>query len=80
MGTKSNWLLIKLVKLLAEMCKAEERLLPKLVAKFIEILSKPKAKSVEVELLKNVEVELHRIVALKLKEIKAVGLKKLRAL
>ena len=53
-GTKSNWLLIKLVKLLAEMCKAEERLLPKLVAKFIEILSKPKAKSVEVELLKAV--------------------------
>ena len=53
-NSKSNWLLIKLVKLLAEMCKAEERLMPKLVAKFTEILSRPKAKSVEVELLRAV--------------------------
>ena len=52
--TKSNWLLIKLVKLLTEMCKAEERLLSKLTAQFTDILSKPKAKSVEVELLKAV--------------------------
>ena len=36
--TKSNWLLIKLVKLLTEMCKAEERLLPKLTAQFTDIL------------------------------------------
>mmetsp|Transcript_46782 Transcript_46782/g.61881 ORF Transcript_46782/g.61881 Transcript_46782/m.61881 type:complete len:131 (+) Transcript_46782:289-681(+) len=53
-NAKSNWLLIKLVKLLTEMLKAEERLLPKLAASFTEILSKPKAKSVEVELLKAV--------------------------
>ena len=50
--TKSNWLLIKLIKLLTEMCKAEERLLPKLSAKFVEMLSAPRAKSVEFELLK----------------------------
>ena len=53
-NAKSNWLLIKLAKLLAEMCKAEERLLPKLIAKFTEILLRPKAKSVEVELIKAV--------------------------
>ena len=53
-GTKSNWLLIKLIKLLTEMCKAEERLLPKLTAKFHEMLSAPRAKSVEFELLKAV--------------------------
>lgn len=53
-GTKSNWLLIKLIKLLTEMCKAEERLLPKLTAKFREMLQAPRAKSVEFELLKAV--------------------------
>ena len=53
-GTKSNWLLIKLIKLLTEMCKAEERLLPKLTAKYREMLSAPRAKSVEFELLKAV--------------------------
>ena len=51
-NSKSNWLVIKLIKLMAEMCKAEERLMPKLKAQFIEMLSSPKAKSVEVELLK----------------------------
>jgi len=53
-GTKSNWLLIKLIKLLTEMCKAEERLLPKLTAKFREMLQAPRAKSVEFELLKSI--------------------------
>ena len=53
-GTKSNWLLIKLIKLLTDMCKAEERLLPKLTAKFREMLGAPRAKSVEFELLKAV--------------------------
>ena len=53
-SSKSNWLLIKLIKLLTEMCKAEERLLPKLTAKFIEMLSAPKAKSLELELIKSV--------------------------
>ena len=33
-NTKSNWLLIRLIKLLTEMCKAEARLLPKLSKKF----------------------------------------------
>ena len=53
-GTKSNWLLIKLIKLLTDMCKAEERLLPKMTAKFREMLGAPRAKSVEFELLKAV--------------------------
>lgn len=52
--TKSNWLLIKLIKLLTEMCKIEERLLNKLTAKFLEMLQVPKAKSVEFELIKSV--------------------------
>jgi hypothetical protein len=38
-NSKSNWLVIKLIKLMAEMCKAEERLMPKLKAQFIEMLS-----------------------------------------
>jgi len=45
-NAQSNWLLIKLIKLLTELCKAEERLLPKLAAKFTEMLSVPKAKSI----------------------------------
>ena len=53
-SSKSNWLVIKLVKLMAEMCKAEQRLLPKLKALFADMLTSPKAKSVEVELLKAV--------------------------
>jgi len=31
-SAKSNWLIIKLIKLMAEMCKVEERLLPKMTA------------------------------------------------
>ena len=53
-STKSNWLLIKLIKLLTELCRAEERLLPKLQAKYIEMMSIPKAKSVQFELIKSV--------------------------
>lgn len=53
-AAKSNWLLIKLVKLLSEMCRAEQRLQPKLTAKFLEMLQTPKAKSVEFELVKAV--------------------------
>ena len=53
-NTKSNWLLIKLIKVLTEMCKTEARLLPKLTAKYTEMLSSPKAKSVEIELLRAV--------------------------
>ena len=52
--TRSNWLLIKLIKLLTEMTKAEERLIPKLSAKFKEMLSKRQAKSIEFELIKAV--------------------------
>ena len=32
LSTKSNWLKIKLIKLLTEMCKVEQRLVPKLSA------------------------------------------------
>ena len=53
-STKSNWLLIKLIKLLTEMSKVEERLLNKLSAKFIEMMQVPKAKSIEFELIKAV--------------------------
>ena len=53
-STKSNWLLIKLIKLLTEMSKVEERLLNKLSAKFIEMIQVPKAKSIEFELIKAV--------------------------
>ena len=39
---------------LTEMFKVEDRLLPKLTAKFKEMLSAPRAKSMEFELLKAV--------------------------
>ena len=52
MSTKSNWLLIRLVKLLCEMSKVEKRLMPKLTAKFKEMLQNPLAKSVEYEIIR----------------------------
>ena len=52
MSTKSNWLLIRLVKLLCEMSKVEKRLMPKLTSKFKEMLQNPLAKSVEYEIIR----------------------------
>ena len=60
-STKSNWLLIKLIKLLTEMYKVEPRLAPKLRAKFIEMLSRPLAKSVELEVLKAAFVNFAKV-------------------
>ena len=54
MNTRSNWLLIRLIKLLCEMSKVESRLLPKLSEKFKDMLKDPLAKSVEYELIKQV--------------------------
>ena len=54
MSTRSNWLLIRLIKLLCEMSRAEQRLVPKLSGKFKEMLKSPMAKSVEYELIKQV--------------------------
>ena len=39
LSTKSNWLIIKLIKVLSEMSKAEARLLPKLTATYLNMLS-----------------------------------------
>ena len=52
MATKSNWLLIRLVKILCEMSKVEKRLMPKLSQKFKDMLRNPLAKSVEYEIIK----------------------------
>ena len=52
--TKSNWLLIKLIKLLTEMTKAEQRLIPKLGQKFMQMLGQRQAKSIEFELIRAV--------------------------
>ena len=52
MSTKSNWLLIRLVKILCEMSKVENRLMPKLSQKFKDMLRNPLAKSVEYEIIR----------------------------
>jgi AP-3 complex subunit delta-1 len=42
----NNWVLIKLIKLLTELCGAEPRLINKLVPKFKSLLESQRAKSV----------------------------------
>eukprot|EP00347_Sterkiella_histriomuscorum_P003692 403363311 len=53
-STKSNWLIIKLIKLFMEFIPIEPRLFIKLRPKFREMLLNQKAKSVEYELIKAV--------------------------
>ena len=50
----SCWLIIKLIKLLTEMTKAEPRLLPKLRAKFMEMLSGKMVLAIVFELIRQV--------------------------
>lgn len=51
--TASNWLIIKLLKLLTELYKVEPRLGGKLAKKFMEMLESEAAKSVQFELIKS---------------------------
>ena len=54
LDTRSNWLLIKLIKLLAELSKAEPRLLPKLALKYTAMMGTRLTLSVEFELIRAV--------------------------
>lgn len=54
--TTNNWVLIKLIKLLTELCGAEPRLLNKLVPKFKSLLDSQKAKSVQYEVVRSILV------------------------
>ena len=52
--SKSNWLLIKVIKLLMVFFKVEPRLGPKLIQKFTLLLDNPCAKSVLFEIIRGI--------------------------
>lgn len=50
-NAKSNWVMIKLIKLLTEFAVVEPRLITKLKSKLLQLLTQQKAKSVQAEVL-----------------------------